>query len=56
MALAMRHLVILLAVTLASCARTPRGQREPTRTPDTGGEAIEGSENQSDASRTRTRT
>ena len=50
----MKHLVLLLALTLASCAQ-PRGTT-PGRTPDGGGDAIEGSENRSDASRTRTRT
>ena len=56
MMLAMKYLVILLAMTFAACVETSRPQKGPTRTPDTGGDAIEGSENQSDASRTRTRT
>jgi hypothetical protein len=49
-----RWLVILLASTLGSCAPSP--QPQPAPTPDAGGEAIKGSENQSDASRLRTRT
>ena len=49
-----RWLVILLALTLAACAQSP--QPQPAATPDAGGEAINGSENQSDASRPRTRT
>lgn len=52
----MKHLVIVFAVTLASCTQTSRPQNGPARPADAGGGAVEGSENQSDASRTRSRT
>ena len=52
----MKYLIALLALTVASCAQSPRPGNESTRAPDTGGGAIEGSENRSDASRTRSRT
>ena len=49
-----KRLAVLLALALASCVRSP--QPQPERTPDAGGEATKGSENRSDASRSRTRT
>ena len=49
----MKYLLIFLAVSLASCGKPPRTENGPARAPEG---AIEGSENRSDASRTRTRT